>query len=54
MEQRVRMALLIHLTQQEQLAAYRRAELEQQGGGDTVLACYVSYSRPASEKPETP
>ncbi len=54
MEQRARIALLIHQTQQEQLAAYRRAELEQQGGGDTVLACHVSDSRLASEKPSTP
>jgi hypothetical protein len=54
MEQRTRVALLIHQTQQEQLAAYRRAEFEQQGGGDTGLACHVSDSRLASEKPSTP
>ncbi len=35
MEQRTRVALLIHQTQQEQLASYRRAERNQQRGGET-------------------
>jgi hypothetical protein len=51
MEQRARIALLIHQTQQEQLADYRREELDQQRGGETGLTCYEQGSRPASEKP---
>jgi hypothetical protein len=54
LEQRVRVALLIHQTQQEQLAAYRGAERNQQRGEVTGLACYEQGSRPASEKPATP
>jgi hypothetical protein len=54
MEQRTRVALLIHQTQQEQLTAYRRAEFDQQGGGETGLACNLVRCRPASEKPATP
>jgi hypothetical protein len=38
MEQRARVALLVHQTQQEQLAAYRGAGLDQPRGGETGLA----------------
>jgi hypothetical protein len=38
MEQRTRVALLIHQTQQEQLAAYRGAERDQWRGEETGLA----------------
>ena len=38
MEQRGRVALLIHQTQQEQLTAYRSSSLDQQKGGETGLA----------------
>jgi hypothetical protein len=38
LEQRVRVALLIHQTQQEQLAAYRGVERNQQRGEETGLA----------------
>ncbi len=38
MEQRVRVALLVHQTQQEQLTAYRGAERNQQRGEETGLA----------------
>jgi hypothetical protein len=38
MEQRARVALLVHQTQQEQLTAYRRAERDQQRGEETGLA----------------
>jgi hypothetical protein len=38
MEQRTRVALLIHQTQQEQLTAYRGAERNQQRGEETGLA----------------
>lgn len=51
MEQRSRVALLIHQTQQEQPAAYRCAEHDQQGGGETGLARSGQESRPASEQP---
>ena len=51
MEQRARVALLIHQTQQEQLAAYRSAGLDQQRGGETGLARDGQGSRPACEKP---
>jgi hypothetical protein len=54
LEQRGRVALLVHQTQQEQLAAYRRAECVQQGGGETGLACNLVRCRPASEQPQTP
>jgi hypothetical protein len=53
MEQRSRVALLIHQTQQEQLAAYRGAERDQQRGGETGLARDEQGWRSASEKPET-
>jgi hypothetical protein len=39
MEQRSRVALLIHQTQQEQLAVYRRDERKQPRGDETGLAC---------------
>jgi hypothetical protein len=54
LEQRGRVALLVHQTQQEQLSAYRRAECVQQGGGETGLACNLVRCRPASEHPQTP
>jgi hypothetical protein len=54
LEQRARVALLVHQTQQEQLTAYRRAEFDQQGGGETGLACDGQGCRPAHEKPATP
>jgi hypothetical protein len=38
LQQRVRVALLIHQTQQEQLTAYRGAERNQQRGEETGLA----------------
>src|SRR5712691_6193588 len=38
MEQRGRVARLIHQTQQEQLTAYRSSRLDQQKGGETGLA----------------
>lgn len=49
MEQRMRVALLIYQTQQEQLAAYRHANLNQPGGGEIGLARNGQDCRPASE-----
>jgi hypothetical protein len=46
LEQRVRVALLIHQTQQEQLAAYRRAECDQQREEEAGLTCNGQDSRP--------
>jgi hypothetical protein len=54
MEQRARVALLIHQTQQEQLTAYRGVGLDQQRGGDTGLADCGQDRRPASEQPAIP
>lgn len=54
MEQRSRVALLIHQTQQEQLASYRRAEHDQPRGGETGLARSGQGSRQASEQPAVP
>jgi hypothetical protein len=54
MEQRARVALLIHQTQQEQLTAYHSAGYDQQRGGETGLACDGQSGRPANEKPATP
>ena len=54
MEQRTRVALLIHQTQQEQLTAYHSAGYDQQRGGETGLACDGQSGRPANEKPVTP
>jgi hypothetical protein len=51
MEQHGRVALLIHQTQQEQLAAYRGTERDQQRGSETRLARDGQGCRPASEKP---
>jgi hypothetical protein len=51
MEQRARVVLLIHKTQQEQLSVYRGTGLDQQRGGESELACDLARRRPASEKP---
>ncbi len=51
MEQRGRVALLVHQTQQEQLAAYRGAGQQRQRGGGTGLARNGQGCRPASEQP---
>jgi hypothetical protein len=51
MEQRGRVALLVHQTQQEQLAAYRGAGQQRQRGGETGLARNGQGCRPASEQP---
>lgn len=51
MEQRGRVALLVHQTQQEQMAAYRGAGQQRQRGGETGLARNGQGCRPASEQP---
>jgi hypothetical protein len=53
MEQRARVALLIHQTQQEQLKAYQSAGYDRQRGGETGLACDGQSGRPASERAAT-
>lgn len=50
MEQRTRVALLIHQTQQEQLAAYHGEQFDQQRKGETGLARNGQGSWPASEQ----
>jgi hypothetical protein len=54
MEQRTRVALLIHQTQQEQLTAYHSVGYDRQRGGETGLTCNGKGCRPANEKPATP
>jgi hypothetical protein len=51
MEQRARVVLLIHQTQQERLSAYRGTGIDQQRGGESELAFFFVRRRPASEKP---
>ena len=53
MEQRARVALLIHQTQQEQLTAYHSADMtgREEGRPDGLDG---QSGRPASEKPATP
>jgi hypothetical protein len=54
MEQRTRVALLIHQTQQEQLAAYSGTKRDQPRGGETGLALDGQGCRQASEKTSLP